>query len=49
MSAEDHAATSHGLGPSLRVAIPSAELGVDLLLGMRHTAGKLRMSFRAFY
>jgi hypothetical protein len=49
LSAEQHATTSHGAGPSLRVAVPSAELGIDLLLGVRDFGGKLRMSFRAFY
>jgi hypothetical protein len=48
-SAEEHSATSHSAGPSLRVAVPGAELGADLLLGIRRTDGKLRLSFRAFY
>jgi hypothetical protein len=49
LSAEAHGTTSHGAGPSIRVAVPGAELGADLLLGLRHAAGKLRLSFRAFY
>jgi hypothetical protein len=49
LSAEEHSATGHSAGPSLRVAVPGAELGADLLLGIRHAVGKLRLSFRAFY
>ncbi|MGE5731802.1 MAG: hypothetical protein ACM37U_07680 [Gemmatimonas sp.] len=49
MNAEQHAATRHDAGPMLRVALPSAEVGAELLLGIRNASNRLRLSFRAFY
>jgi hypothetical protein len=49
LSAAEHAPTSQGAGIAVRLGIPNAELGIDVLRGLAHLQDHARLSFRAFY
>ena len=49
LSAAEHAPTSQGAGIAIRLGLPNAELGVDVVHGVAHRQEHARLSFRAFY
>lgn len=49
LSAAEHAPTSQGAGIAIRLGLPNAELGVDVVHGVAHLQEHARLSFRAFY